>query len=34
MVEKPVDRRASDPETGRALWEASEALLRRVSPPR
>jgi NAD(P)-dependent dehydrogenase (short-subunit alcohol dehydrogenase family) len=30
MVEKAVDARASDPERGRALWEQSEALLRRV----
>jgi NAD(P)-dependent dehydrogenase (short-subunit alcohol dehydrogenase family) len=34
MVEKPVDRRASDPENGRILWEQSEALLRRVWSPR
>jgi NAD(P)-dependent dehydrogenase (short-subunit alcohol dehydrogenase family) len=34
MVEKPVDPRARNPETGRALWEQSAALLRRVSPPR
>ncbi|MGA8892611.1 MAG: hypothetical protein WB493_13650, partial [Anaeromyxobacteraceae bacterium] len=35
MAEKGVDRRAADPETGRALWEASEALLARVrgDPP-
>jgi NAD(P)-dependent dehydrogenase (short-subunit alcohol dehydrogenase family) len=32
MVEKPVDPRASDPATGRRLWEESEALLRRATP--
>ena len=32
MVEKPVDRRARDPETGRMLWDQSEALLRRLAP--
>jgi NAD(P)-dependent dehydrogenase (short-subunit alcohol dehydrogenase family) len=34
MVEKQVDRRARDPETGRMLWDQSEALLRRVWAPR
>jgi hypothetical protein len=30
MARKDVDPRAADPEAGRALWEASEALLARI----
>jgi NAD(P)-dependent dehydrogenase (short-subunit alcohol dehydrogenase family) len=30
MAEKDVDPRAADPATGKALWEASEALLARI----
>jgi NAD(P)-dependent dehydrogenase (short-subunit alcohol dehydrogenase family) len=32
MAQKDVDPRAADPEAGRALWEASAALLARVRP--
>jgi NAD(P)-dependent dehydrogenase (short-subunit alcohol dehydrogenase family) len=33
MAPKEIDARAGDPRAGRALWEASQALLARVSEP-